>query len=290
MTGLLCYASNMDIHDKFHLLKKEIKTASRIAHTYFNSSDFSNESKSDGSVVTEIDKEIEEKLRAFVAKHFPDDEVVGEEGDNVPGTSGFVWYIDPIDGTDNFLRKIPFCAVSVARLGDTAEDSFAIIHNPITDHTFSVMMDGGVYEDERVVSCLDKPLWSRYLITTAIVVREPWVQSAKYNMQAALEREFGKCVSYSSAALQQAYLAAGRMEGFFTTGLGRHDYAAGLYLVRAAGGKISLYEDGQWRLAEESIKDIASQKHRTIFVSRPEIHDRALELIGDPKQWADEVK
>lgn len=276
----------MNIHEKFALLKKEIESASIIADSYFDSADFSNESKDDGSVVTKIDMAIEERLRSFVAEYFPDDAIVGEEGDDVAGTSGFVWYIDPIDGTDNFLRKIPFCAVSVARLGDTAEDSFAIIHNPITDHTFAAVMDDGVYEDERVVSCLSKPLWSRYSITTAVVAREPWVQPAKYNIQAALEREFGKCVSYSSAALQQAYLAAGRLEGFFTMGLGRHDYAAGLYLIRAAGGRISIFEEGAWRTADESIKEIASEKHRTIFASRPEIHDRAIELIGDPKQWA----
>jgi fructose-1,6-bisphosphatase/inositol monophosphatase family enzyme len=147
-------------------------------------------------------------------------------------------------------------------------------------------MDDGVYEDERVVSCLSEPLWSRYSITTAVVSREAWIQPAKYAIQAALEREFGKCVSYSSAALQQAYLAAGRLEGFFSMGLGRHDYAAGLYLIRAAGGIISIFENGAWREANESIKEIAREEHRTIFASRPEIHDRGVQLIGDPKQWA----
>ena len=277
----------MNIHEKFELLKDEIEISSRLARDYFDSEDFSNESKDDGSVVTKIDKEIESIIREFIARHFPDDAIVGEEHDDIEGTTGFVWHIDPIDGTDNFLRKIPFTAISIARLGDTTEDSFAIVHNPITNHTFASLMDNDVYENEHIVSCLSEPLWERYLVTTGIRPTEPWVQSAKHNIHKALEKEFGKGVSFSCTALQLAYLAAGRMEGFLTMGLKSYDYAAGLYLVRAAGGKISVFENGTWRLAEESIKDICNEHGKILFASRPDLHDRALSLIGDPKKWAD---
>lgn len=278
----------MNTHEKFELLKEEIEIASKLARDYFDSEDFSNESKADGSVVTKIDKEIENILREFIERHFPNDSIVGEEQDNKTGTSGFVWHIDPIDGTDNFLRKIPFTAISVARLGDSTEDSFAIVHNPITNHTFASLMDNEVYENEHVVSCLGEPLWNRYIVTTGIRPTESWMKSAKHNIHKTFEREFGKGVSYSCTALQLAYIAAGRMEGFFTMGLSSYDYAAGLYLVRAAGGSISVFENEEWRLVDGSIKELCKEHQKIIFASRPEIHKKALSLIGNPKQWADE--
>lgn len=277
----------MDIHEKFKLLEAEIQKVSTLAKNYFDSEDFSNESKDDGSVVTAIDKEVERVLREFVSAHFPDDSIVGEEQENIVGTSGFVWHIDPIDGTSNFLRKIPFCAVSVARLGDTMENSFAIVHNPITNHTFASLMDNGVFENERISMCTAEPLGGTYLMTTGVVPRAEWMNLAKPKIQEALGKEFGKHNSYSCTALQLAYVAAGRIDGFFTMGLSTYDYAAGLYLVRAAGGGISICEDGVWRLAEESIKDICDQDGKIMFVSHPDIHERALKVIGDPKQWAD---
>lgn len=277
----------MDIHEKFKLLEAEIQKVSKLAKDYFDSEDFSNESKDDGSVVTAIDKEVERVLRDFVGTHFPDDAIVGEEQENIAGTSGFVWHIDPIDGTSNFLRKIPFCAVSIARLGDTMEDSFAIVHNPITDHTFASMMDNGVLENERISMCTAEPLGGIYMMTTGIITREEWMKTAKINIQQALAREFGKHATFGCTALQLAYVAAGRMDGYFTMGLSTYDYAAGLYLVRAAGGAISVCEDGVWRLATESIKDICDEHGKILFVSHPDIHERALSTIGDPKQWAD---
>lgn len=152
----------MDIEEKFKLLIVEVEKASESARAYFESNDFSNEQKSDGSVVTQIDTEIEAVIRSFIAEHFPDDSIVGEENDDVTGTSSFVWHIDPIDGTDNFLRKIPFCAISIARLGDTAEDSFAIVHNPITNLTFASLMEDGAYENEHVTNMTAEPLGGKF--------------------------------------------------------------------------------------------------------------------------------
>lgn len=287
MAPVFCYTFSMNIHEKFKLLETEIQIVSKLAKDYFDSEDFSNESKEDGSVVTKIDKEIEKVLREFVGTHFPDDAIVGEEEDNKDGTSGFVWHIDPIDGTSNFLRKIPFCAVSVARLGDTMEDSFAIVHNPITNHTFASLMDNGVFENEKISTCTAEPLGGTYLMSTGIIPREEWMRSAKVNIQQALAKEFGKHSTHGCTALQLAYVAAGRIDGYFTMGLSTYDYAAGLYLARAAGGAISIFENGIWRLAEESLKDICNEHEKIIFVSHPNIHQRAVTLIGDPKKWSD---
>lgn len=276
----------MDIDEKFDLLKKEIQIASQLAHDYFDSDDFSNEQKEDGSVVTAIDTEIEKVLREFIDRHFPQDAIVGEEGDKKLGTSEFVWHVDPIDGTDNFLRKIPFCAVSVARLGNQTEDSFAIVHNPITDHTFSSLMDDGVYENERVAQLAAEPLGGKYTISIGRG-RAAWMKPAAQAIRAACENEFGRGAAYGSTALELAYLAAGRIDGFLTFGLSSYDYAAGLYLVRAAGGTISVFEDGAWSEYTGTLKDLCANHGKTIFASHPDVHTRMRDFIGNPESWAE---
>ena len=203
----------MTIEEKFHSLVALIETEGLKARAYFDDNENSNEQKADGSVVTQIDKDIEIALVSFVRREFPDDSIVGEEGEGYIGTSDFVWHIDPIDGTDNFLRRIPFCAVSVARLGSTTEDSFGVVHNPITRQTFAALMDNGVYEREHIHVLNDSILGGKGMISMARGRSESWMKSASYNIRKALAMKFGGGNSFGSCALELAYVAANRLDG-----------------------------------------------------------------------------
>lgn len=276
-----------DIETKFHGLQGVIVEASKLAKDYFDADSTQSEEKADGTFVTQVDQGIERHLRTWIDEHFPDDAIVGEEEEGKDGTSGFVWHIDPIDGTDNFLRKIPFCAVSVARLGDSAEDSFGIVHNPLTNQTFASLMEDGAYENQRITKCTPEPLGGKYVISIGASRKEKWMLSAKLNLFKSVGLKFGRCFSVGSTALELAYVAAGRIDGFLTYGLNTYDYAAGLYLVKAAGGAISVFENDAWKLWEGSIKDLCDEHGKIIFVSHPDIHDEVLDFIGDPQAWAD---
>ncbi|MFM2339543.1 MAG: hypothetical protein RLZZ360_179 [Candidatus Parcubacteria bacterium] len=271
----------------FEALIAEIESAGELAHKYFIDNESDNEQKADGSVVTVIDTTIETRLVAFIRAHFPDDTIVGEEGEGVIGTSSFVWHIDPIDGTDNFLRRIPFCAISVARLGDTDEDSCAVIHNPITQQTFSSYMDEAVYEKHIVHHMNDDLIGGRAMISIARG-RVSWMKSASYNIRKALGLHFGGGNSFGCCALEHAYVAANRLDGVLTFGLHTYDYAAGLYLIKSAGGIISVFEDDQWQQWQGSIKALCSQHGATIFSSHQGIHAEAIAYIGNPRTWSDE--
>lgn len=275
-----------EIESKFHELQSVIIDASRIARAYFEADSTKSEQKADGSVVTEVDQTIERFLREWIDRNFPDDAIVGEEESNKHGNSGFVWHIDPIDGTDNFLRKIPFCGVSVARLGDGPEDSFGIVHNPLTGQTFGSLMEEGTYENERVTNLTADPLGGRMVISIGRG-REAWMKSATFNIVKACGDKFGKGAFYGSTALELAYLAAGRIDGFLTYGLNSYDYAAGLFLVKAAGGSISVFENGSWNEHEGSVKDLCAVHGKTIFASHPYVHEEICNFIGDPKKWSD---
>lgn len=277
----------MTIEQKFETLVAMIEHAGQKARQYFDADETASEIKHDGSVVTAIDKMIETQLVAYIRELFPDDSIVGEEGEGYVGTSDFVWHIDPIDGTDNFLRKIPFCAVSVARLGSSREGSFGIIHNPITQQTFSALMDHGVYEKTRVYKLNDDLLGGRAVISISRG-RESWMKSASYNLRKAIGTEFGKCDPYGCCALELAYIAANRIDGYLIYGLHSWDYAAGLYLVQSAGGIISVFENGVWSRYTGTIKDLCSEHGKTMFISHGAIHEDALTLIDDPRAWSDE--
>ena len=106
------------------------KAAGDLARGYFNGP-FEVEWKADRSPVTVADRRAEELIRALVVKHFPADGFLGEEFGDQPGTSGYRWVIDPIDGTKNFVRGIPFWAVLIG-LEEEGEVTTGVVLNPVT--------------------------------------------------------------------------------------------------------------------------------------------------------------
>lgn len=278
---------NTETLNSFRALQKEVQSAGELAREYFNSSSMENKQKTDGSVVTEIDRAIEERLFQYIRSHFPEDSIVAEEGNGHQGESSYVWYIDPIDGTDNFFRRIPFTAISVARLGDEAEDSFAIVYNPITNQLFSSAMDEGVYENTRVQNLHNNMEGGRAIVSVCRG-KEQWMKTATYNLQKRFGVELGKGTAYGCCALEIAYIAANRIDGVLVFGLNQYDYAGGLYLVQSAGGQISVWQEGEWNLWTGSIKELCALPDCTLFASHAGIHEKVLEIVGDPRQWSDE--
>lgn len=277
----------MTIEEKFHTLISLVETEGLKARAYFDDNEHSNEQKADGSVVTQIDTDIEDVIVGFVRTYFPEDTIIGEESAGYIGTSDFVWHIDPIDGTDNFLRRIPFCAISVARLGSATEDSFGIIHNPITNQTFAALMDNGVYEREHVHVLTNELLGGRAVFSISRG-RDDWMKSAAFNLFKAIGTSLGKCSIFNCTALELAYIAANRIDGQLIFGLHSYDYAAGLFLVKSAGGQISVFRNGVWSPWTGSLKELCAVHGETMFISHGGIHDDALKLIGDPRTWSDE--
>lgn len=274
----------MNIEKEFAELKEIIRSSSTIAKKYFDEDNTQKEEKAEGDFVTKAELDIETALVDYIKEKFPDDEIVGEEHGNHAGTSGYVWHIDPIDGTGNFLRKVPFFCVSVARLGDTPEDSFAIVYNPVTDHMFSSLMENGVYLNERVVKLEAYSLEDGKQVFSIGYGKEQWTKVARYKLYELLGTHFGKCTTYGSIALELAYLSANRIDGQVALDCHSYDCAAGLFLAKSAGASISvLQEDGGWKLWEGSIKELCAGHGMTTLVTHSSVHDEAKKIIGNPK-------
>jgi myo-inositol-1(or 4)-monophosphatase len=196
-------------------------------------------------LVTAHDRAAEDRIAAFLLARVPDSSVLGEEGGR-RGTGRVRWHVDPIDGTNNFVSQIPFFCVSIAAEEDGRIVAGAI-YDPIRAELFTATEDGAF--------CNGSPIAARGATTErdALLVTDfpaPSGPSLRLDGKSDLEifggivERFGSVRRLGSSALALAYVAAGRIDVTFGLSAKPWDIAAGLFLVRAAGGVCRSFPDG----------------------------------------------
>jgi myo-inositol-1(or 4)-monophosphatase len=176
-----------------------------------------------------VDVAAEELIRARLRDACPDDGIVGEEGDDVPGTSGRWWVVDPLDGTVNYLFGIPQWCVSIA-----LDDVCGVVYDPMRDECWSCAAGGPPRLNGVEVGASGRTEMATALVATGFgydsAVRE--VQGA---IAARLLPQVRDIRRLGSAALDLAWTAGGRYDAYFERGVKRWDVAAGAMLCRGAG-------------------------------------------------------
>ena len=199
--------------------------------------------KSAFNLVTDADKAAEKQILEILKSEFSHDAILAEESGASQGMVERRWIIDPLDGTTNFAHRYPFFAVSIG-LEQEGEMILGVVYNPTTDEMFWAEKDGGAWlNDDRIkVSMVDK--LEESLLSTGFPPDTRGTSSDNMN-------EFTRLTSIShgvrrdgSAALDLAFVAAGRTEGFWEMKLSAWDVAAGSLIVREAGGKVTNLEGG----------------------------------------------
>ena len=198
-------------------------------------------------LVTAADLASERFIVESLHRSFPQDEVLAEESASKPNTSkGTVWCVDPLDGTVNFVHGLPMYAVSIARLRDGKPD-LAVVHLPRLGETFHARRGGGAWYGSRQiqVSRASKPLES--LLATGFPYRRHLLADNNLeNFQRMFLHQQG-IRRMGSAASDLAYVAAGRLDGFWELHLSPWDVAAGGLLVAEAGGVVdTIVPGGDW--------------------------------------------
>ena len=196
------------------------------------------ERKGHNDFVTDADRAAEEAVIEVVHKHYPDHAILAEES-GASGDADTVWIIDPLDGTTNFMHGFPVFAVSIAvRVAGRIEH--AVVYDPLRQELFTASKGSGATLDGRRI----RVSGGRDLEFALLGTGFPYRQSAD-EMPPYLDI-FRKLMAASSgvrrpgaAALDLAYVAAGRLDGFWETGLQPWDIAAGALLIREAGGIVS---------------------------------------------------
>lgn len=223
--------------------------------------------KGDNDYVTEADQRAEATIIDTIRRNYPNHAFLAEESGEI-GDAETVWIIDPIDGTANFMRGIPHFSVSIAcQINGVVEH--AVIYDPVKDELFTADRGAGATLDGR-----------RMRVSSTVRLREAMLASGfayrKDRDIATYMPVYNRILSASahmrqqgSAALELAYVAAGRLDGYWEIGLAPWDMAAGMLMVRAAGGIASDTHDN----------DANPLDTNNILATNPKLYPQLLDKI-----------
>ena len=202
--------------------------------------------KSRNDFVSEVDRAAEAQIVEVIHRHYPDHAILAEEG-GAQGEHEFRWIIDPLDGTTNFLHGFPVFAVSIA-CEHKGRLEHAVVYDPMRQELFTASRGGGAHLDNRRIRVSKQRTLEGALIGTGFPFRaNDRYLDAYFAMLKAATQSTAGIRRPGAAALDLAYVAAGRIDGFWELGLAPWDTAAGTLLVQEAGGRIGTLSGEEYR-------------------------------------------
>ncbi len=222
----------------------EAVTAARIAGAYQKSrfaSSLNIDMKGDKNLVTEVDRESERLIVEHLLARFPGHDIVAEEGDYPQGNSPFRWIIDPVDGTTNYAHGFPWFCSSIG-LEHEGKLVAGVIYNPIYDELFTATKDGGAFLNGARLSVSVRSPLKNSLLGTGFPYDCASDPANNFASFIAFQKAARGIRRAGAAALDLAYVAAGRLDGFWELKLKAWDVAAGVLLVKEAGGRVTTFD------------------------------------------------
>jgi len=222
-------------------------------------------SKGPSDWVTEADFASQDAIRKIVEADFPDHDFLGEEDTEIRQTgSRFVWHVDPLDGTTNYVHGAPPYCVSVA-LAEEGEVIAAAVYDPVLDECFTAERGQGARLNGEPIAVSNATNLENSLVTASF---PPLVDPKSEEIQAFLRilQSAGSMRRTGSAALNLCYVAAGRFDAFWAVTIKSWDVAAGVLLVREAGGIVTAPSGSSFVLDQPKFACAASEKlHRELI-------------------------
>lgn len=196
------------------------------------------QNKAHNDFVSKVDREAEMLIMRLLQRAYPEHAFLGEEGGRQGGESDYEWVIDPLDGTTNFLYGIPQYSVSVA-LKHKGRLAIGVVYDPLRDETFAAARGDGATLNGRRIRVSPRDSLQGALLGTGIPFRANQNLELYLQTLRVLVPDTAGVRRPGSAALDLAYVACGRFDGFWEFGLNEWDMAAGVLLVQEAGGLVS---------------------------------------------------
>ncbi len=198
------------------------------------------EVKAQNDFVSEVDRGAESRIIEHLLKAYPDHGICAEESGQIDGAGEFRWIIDPLDGTTNFLHGFPHYSVSIA-CEHNGRLTHGVIYDPFKQELFAASRGDGATLNNRKIRVSGKQSLDSTLLATGFPFRNPQQLDDFLKLFSALFLSARDIRRAGSAALDLAYVAAGRLDGFWEAGLNAWDLAAGALIVREAGGLATDY-------------------------------------------------
>jgi len=256
----------------FGLAVKAAKSAAEITLNYFNKNiEIGHKGNLDNDLVTEVDKKSEKCIIDMIKSQYPEHIILAEESGLTGDSSNVKWVIDPLDGTVNYAHRIPIFSVSIG-VEVNGEIVVGVVIDPSRNELFTAKKGEGAFLNGKRISVSNSTELSKSMIVTGFPYN---VKENPYNcidifknflLSSRALRRLG------SAALDAAWVAAGRFDGFYEVKLQPWDSAAGSLLVTEAGGKATNFLRDDFSIYEKS----------TLFTNG-KIHNQMLELL---KRWS----
>jgi myo-inositol-1(or 4)-monophosphatase len=226
------------------------------------------EIKGEQDLVTEADRASERLIIERLRSHFPSHGIVAEESGAHAATSDYRWYVDPLDGTTNFAHGFPAFNVTLA-LEKAGELICGVVLDPTRNELFTAEQGGGAYLNNRRMSVSGSPRLEEALLSTGFPSRKRH-QNINVHFFYQLSIITHGIRRTGSAAIDLAYVASGRSDGFWEFGLNPWDMAAGVLMIREAGGRVTNMKGG---------KALLDGPH--VLATNGRIHDQVLGQFAD---------
>jgi len=230
------------------------------------------EEKQHNDFVSEVDKKAELIIIDTIKKAYPEHAILAEESGSTEGDE-HLWIIDPIDGTTNFLHDFSHFCISIA-FQVKGKLEHGVIYDPIRNELFTASRGKGALLNSRKLRVSARKSLHGSLIGTGFPFRQQTDLDLYLQTFKAIATDVADIRRAGSAALDLAYVAAGRLDGFWEFGLSKWDIAAGILLVKEAGGMLSdlvggenYYETGNVLAANPKILKVMLQKLQPICIN-----------------------
>jgi myo-inositol-1(or 4)-monophosphatase len=252
------------------------------------------EYKGDVDLVTVADRTVEKLIKTRLGETFPEHGIYGEEGTRERMEGEFRWYVDPLDGTTNFAHGFPQFCVSMGleqRPAGTAADAdgtlvAGVIYDPMRDELYTAERGKGARLNGRPIKVSRVPELAEALLSTGFPSRKRHASPNVHFYQEFTLRSHGVRRA-GSAALDLAYVAAGRLEAFWEFNLNPWDTAAGVLLVEEAGGKVTDFAGNPFKLdSREVLASNGAIQNELVVLFREMFAGRELSPIPTPQEFA----
>lgn len=250
------------------LLDISVKAVHSAGNIMLDGRDYSVSSKSKSDYVTEIDIECQKVIKEIISAEFPSHNFLAEEDGGIYEDKDDLWIIDPLDGTTNFIHGLSHSAVSIA-FYTSGDIKTAVIYDPYKKELFHAVKGGGAFLNGKSIFASGINDMGSSLIATGMPFRKHEKIPEYFSALSKVLKNSSGIRRMGSAAIDLAYTACGRFDGFFEGWLGPWDIAAGVLIVEEAGGKVSDFSGG---------KDFL--KNGCIIASGKNIYDQLFDIVN----------
>ena len=266
---------DLDLEAALEVARSAARRAGEATLHYFDRPMVPDSKLNSNDLLTEADLAAEACLVEDLSQAYPDHEIVGEEGgayQTGSNDSGYRWYLDPVDGTTNFVQGIPIYGVSVALTDATLQTLVSVVLNPVFGREFMAIRGSGAYLDDRRLQVSPKDALSEAVVASGFPYDKWESDDDNLRQWAAMTKRTRGVRRLGAAALDLCFVAMGRLDAYWERRLNPWDVLGGILIVEEAGGRVSDFA---------GLRSETALMGREIVATNGKLHEEVLSVLHE---------